>query len=102
VTALYAWLFDAYPSDARITTWWIDADGQSHALLDELTPAFYAQGPRADLHDLCLWLNAQAFSPVELRRTERTDLFLDRTVEVLEVRVRQPAAFPRLFRQTAA
>jgi len=98
---LYAWLFDAYPSDAGMTTWWIDADGRAHALLDDLTPVFYVQGPRADLHDLCLWLRAQALSPVELQRTERTDLFLDRAIEVLEVGVRQPAVFPRLFRQTA-
>jgi DNA polymerase-2 len=39
--------------------------------------------------------------PTALRRTERTDLFLDRAVEVLEVGVAQPAAFTRLFRQTA-
>jgi DNA polymerase-2 len=101
VTTLYAWLFDAYPSDAGITTWWIDADGRPRALCDDLAPAFYVQGPRSDLHDLCLWLRAQAFSPLDLRRTERTDLFLDRAVEVLEVRVPQPAVFTRLFRQTA-
>ena len=98
---LHAWLFDAYPSDAGMTTWWIDTDGRAHALHDDLTPVFYVQGPRADLHDLCLWLRAQALSPVELQRTERTDLFLDRAIEVLEVGVRQPAVFPRLFRQTA-
>jgi hypothetical protein len=60
MTTLYAWLFDAYPSDAGMTTWWIDADGHAHALRDDLTPAFYVRGPRADLHDLCLWLRAQA------------------------------------------
>jgi DNA polymerase II len=101
VTTLYAWLFDAYPSAAGMTTWWIDADGRSHALRDDLTPAFYAQGPRTDLHDLCLWLRSQARAPIRLRRTERIDLFLDRPVEVLEVGVPQPAIFPRLFRQTA-
>ncbi len=88
MTTLYAWLFDAYPSDAGMTTWWIDADGGAHALRDDLTPAFYVRGPRSDLHDLCIWLRAQAFCPVALRRTERTDLFLDRAVEVLEVGVR--------------
>jgi hypothetical protein len=101
VTTLYAWLFDAYPSDAGMTTWWIDADGRAHALADDLTPAFYVRGPRSDLHNLCVWLRAQAFPPIALRRTERTDLFLDRAVEVLKVGVSQPAAFTRLFRQTA-
>ncbi len=62
---------------------------------------FYVRGPRSDLHDLCVWLRAQAFPPTALRRTERTDLFLDRAIEVLEVGVGQPAAFTRLFRQTA-
>jgi DNA polymerase-2 len=105
VTTLYAWLFDAYPSEDGMTTWWIDADGRAHALLDDLAPAFYVQGPRPDLHDLCLWLRAQEramhAAPLQFRRTERADLFLDRSVEVLEVRLRRPASFPRLFRQTA-
>lgn len=101
MTTLYAWLFDAYPSGAGITTWWIDADGHPHALLDDLTPVFYVQGPRSDLHSLCLWLRARAPLPVTLRRTERIDLFLDRSIEVLEVGVPQPAVFARLFRQTA-
>ena len=101
MSALYAWLFDAYPSEAGMTTWWIDADGHAHALADDLTPVFYVQAPRADLHALCLWLRARAPVPVSLQRTERTDLFLDRPIEVLEVGVPQPAAFQRLFRQTA-
>jgi DNA polymerase-2 len=40
-------------------------------------------------------------APVDLRRTRRLDLFLDRQVEVLEVAVHVPAAFPRLFRQVS-
>jgi len=40
-------------------------------------------------------------APVELRLTERLDLFLDRKIEVLEVRVRIPGELPRLFRQAS-
>ena len=38
---------------------------------------------------------------VELRITERIDLFLDRHIEVLEVRVTVPGNLPRLFRQAS-
>ena len=97
---LYAWLFDAYPSADGMTVWFLDGDGRAHALHDRFTPAFYAHGPRQDLHDLCRMLRSRG-APVELRRTERTDLFLDRPLEVLEVGVRIPASLPRLLRQAA-
>src|SRR3972149_2521584 len=80
---LYAWLFDAYPSADGMTVWFLDGDGRAHAL-----------------HDLCRMLRSRG-APVELRRTERTDLFLDRPLEVLEVGVRIPASLPRLLRQAA-
>ena len=100
VTTTYGWLFDAYPEGNAMIIWLIDADGHPHALRDMFTPAFYARGSRDDLHDLCTLLRARR-APVELRRTERLDLFLDRPVEVLEVGVHAPGAFQRWFRQAA-
>jgi DNA polymerase-2 len=100
VPAIYGWLFDVYPSGDGMAVWLIDADGRPHALRDSLAPAFYARGSREDLHGLCEMLRLRR-APVTLRRTERTDLFLDRAVEVLEVCVRVPALFQRLFRQAA-
>lgn len=97
---LSGWLFDVYPADAGVTLWLIDGDGHSHALRDTFTPAFYARGPREDLRAVCQMLRAQQ-APVDIRRTERHDLFLDRAVEVLEVGVRIPTLFPALFRQVA-
>ncbi|MEW6567225.1 MAG: DNA polymerase domain-containing protein [Chloroflexota bacterium] len=101
MTTLFAWLFDAYAVGDDVTVWLIDADGRSHALRDSFAPAFYARGPKPELRALCQMLRARQ-APVELRRSERRDLFLDREVEVLEVRVRIPALLPGLFRQVAA
>ena len=97
---LYGWLFDAYPSGSGMAVWLIDADGQAHMFHDDFTPAFYVRGPRQDLHDLCQMLRARR-APVELDRTERIDLFLDRPLEVLRVGVRSPGLLTRLFRQVA-
>jgi DNA polymerase-2 len=97
---LYGWLFDAYPSETGMAVWFIDADGQASMLHDEFTPVFYVRGPRQDLHDLCEMLRLRR-APVELDRTERIDLFLDRPIEVLRVGVRSPGMFTRLFRQVA-
>jgi DNA polymerase-2 len=100
MTALFGWLLDVYPAGDGMTIWLIDADGRAHALKDRLTPAFYARGPREDLRALCQMLRAR-HAPVTLRRVERRDLFLDREVEVLEVGVLLPAAFPEIFRLAA-
>jgi DNA polymerase-2 len=100
VTTLYGWLFDVYPSGDGVTVWLIDSQGRPHALRDRLTPVFYARGPREDLRAVCQMLRAQR-ARVDLRRTERHDLFLDRQVEVLQVGVPIPVRFPALFRQTA-
>jgi DNA polymerase-2 len=80
--------------------WLLDEEGQSHRMQDTFTPCFFARGPRADLRAVCEMLRTRR-APVTLRRTERLDLFLDHTVEVLEVGIKNPALLPRLFRQIA-
>jgi len=97
---LFGWLFDLYPAGGGMTLWLLDGQGRVRALQDSFTPAFYARGPRHELRALCQMLRAHR-APVELRRTERRDLFLDREVEVLEVGVRVPARLPSLFREVA-
>ena len=98
MATLFGWLFDAYPSGPGMTVWLIDPDGRAHALQDSLTPAFYASGPQEGLRALAESLRGQ---PVDLRHTERTDLFLDRPIEVLEVAVRIPGMLPRLFQRAS-
>ena len=98
MTTLFGWLFDAYPSGQGMAVWLIDQDGRSHLLQDSLEPAFYAQGSADQLRKVCDELRRRG-APVRIRTTERIDLFLDRAVEVLEVRVLQPKLLPSLFNQ---
>jgi len=83
-----------------MTVWFIDNNGGSHALQDHFTPSFYVRGPQEELRAVCQMLRATR-APIDLRRTERIDLFLDHEVEVLEIGVREPILFPNLFRQVA-
>ncbi len=100
MAALHGWFFDAYPAGKGMCIWLIDQQGRPHALGDNFVPAFYVRGPQEELRALCKMLRARR-APVELRRTERRELFLDQDVEVLEVGVRVPGMLPDLFRQAA-
>jgi len=97
---LFAWLFDAYPSGNGMSVWLIDREGRSHELRDRFSPRFYVQGSSDRLRTLSESLVGRR-APVEVRTTERIDLFLDRLIEVLEVRVTVPGHLPRLFQQTS-
>jgi DNA polymerase-2 len=100
VPTLFGWLFDAYPSGEGMRVWLIDPEGHPLGLQDSFVPAFYAHGPGADRQALADSLR-QSCAPVTLRTTERTDLFLDRPIEVLEVGVRQPRLLPQIFQRVA-
>ena len=97
---IFAWLFDVYPSGNGMSVWMIDREGRSHELRDTFHPRFYVQGSSARLRDLSALLAGNR-APVDLRMTERIDLFLDRPIEVLEVRVTVPGRLPRLFRRAS-
>lgn len=94
------WLFDVYPRGNGMLVWLLDEQGQMHALHDSFQPAYYASGPHSDLRAVCRMLRSRR-APVDLKRAHRYDLFLDREIEVLEIRARVPAQLPRLVRQTA-
>jgi DNA polymerase-2 len=81
-----------------MTVWLLDAEGKPHALQDCFTPSFFISGSQEELRAAWRTLRQQG-GPIDLARTERTDLFLDRTIEVLQVRVRQPAQLMRVFRR---
>jgi DNA polymerase-2 len=100
VATLHGWFFDAYPEGSGMRIWILDAQGRSHCLSDSFVPAFYVRGPHQELRALCRMLRSRR-APVDLRRTERRELFLDQDVEVLEVGVRVPGMLPQLFRQVA-
>lgn len=100
MTTLFGWLFDVYPAGDGMTVWLLDPEGQSHQLHDTFTPSFYASGPHEQLRSLCLWMRARR-APVTFKRSEGTDLFLDRPIEVLEIVLQVPGQLRRLFRQVA-
>ena len=97
MTTLFAWLFDVYPSGNGMSVWMIDQAGRSHELRDTFHPRFYVKGSSDRLRDLSTLLAGKR-APVELRMTERIDLFLDRPIEVLEVRVTVPGRLAHFFR----
>ncbi|MGD8815073.1 MAG: hypothetical protein PVI78_11435, partial [Anaerolineales bacterium] len=100
MATLHGWLFDAYPAGQGMRIWIIDAQGRPLCLSDSFVPAFYVRGPQQELRAVCQQLRARR-APVDLRRTERRELFLDQDVEVLEVGVRVPGMLPHIFRQVA-
>jgi DNA polymerase-2 len=81
-----------------MAVWFIDNDGNSLLLHDRFSPSFYVRGPQEELREVCQLLR-KVRAPVDLARTERKDLFLDREIEVLQVSVHVPAVFQRTFRQ---
>ena len=83
-----------------MSVWLIDREGRAHELRDSFSPRFYVQGSSDRLRDLSASLIGKR-APVKLRMTERIDLFLDRKIEVLEVRVTVPGQLPRLFHQAS-
>ena len=96
----YGWFFDAYPSEQGMAVWFIDNDGHSFLLHDHFSPSFYVRGPQEELREVCQLLR-RVRTPVDLARTERKDLFLDREIEVLQVSVHVPGVFQRTFRQVS-
>jgi len=76
-----------------MTLWLIDDDGRTHRLSDSFTASFFVHGSHSELHDLCRMIHA-ARLPVQLRRAKRSDLFLRREIELLEIAVADPARFP--------
>jgi DNA polymerase-2 len=89
---LQGWIFDLYPSPQGMTLWLIEANQKRHRLIDRFAPAFYVRGLPASLKRLEQAL--QRFGPdVACRFTERTDLWENRAVPVLEITVEHPTQF---------
>jgi DNA polymerase elongation subunit (family B) len=75
-----------------MTLWLIEANRKHHRLTDRFTPAFYVRGGHAGLQSLEQALG-QFAGQVACRFTERTDLWENRAVPVLEVTVEHPTEF---------
>lgn len=89
------WLFDCYPAPEGWVVWWITADGRRLRLLDEFSPWFYLQGPRAPLEATVARLQRLRV-PLSCRPAERIELFSGRRQAVLQVFVHRPLLYPQV------
>jgi DNA polymerase II len=99
---LKGWLLDLFAdTQPGIVLWLIGEDGQRHRLTQDFPVTFYAAGEPARLRQLWRFLRAQP-EKVELKRTERRDIFSPGPVQVLEATMPNTAAQPYLFNRVAA
>ncbi len=89
---LQGWILDLYPSPQGMTLWLIEQNQKRHRLIDAFSPAFYVHGSPARLRRLQEALTARSRS-VTCRLTERTDLWQQKALEVLQVTVLHSTEF---------
>jgi len=89
---LQGWIFDLYPSPQGMTLWLIEANQKRHRLIDRFTAAFYVRGLPESLKRLEQALK-RFVADGACRFTERTDLWENRAVPVLEITVAHPTQF---------
>lgn len=95
------WLFDFYADERDgLVLWAALPDGRRLRLHRPFAVTFYAAGPAEQLRTLWRRLRRQE-EVLDLARTERQDLFQERPVSVLAVRVSGPLQQERLFRQVS-
>ncbi len=107
IEEISGWLLDVYaepPGDpagqAGLVIWLLADDGRRLRLRQPFPLTFYAAGPDRRLRLLWRFLKSQPVPPV-LSRCERRELFSERPLTLLAVRVEQPALQPRLFQRVA-
>ena len=102
---LSAHLFDVYPTSGGMALWLLAEGGARLRLVHPWSPRLYYAGAPAALRQAAALLDGSAprrdvREPVTVRRTKRQDL-LQGEVEVVEVTVADPLAFPRLVARLA-
>ncbi len=98
---LTGWLLDLYAdTQPGLVLWLIGEDGQRHRLTQDFPITFYAAGEPARLRQLWRFLKAQP-EKVELKRSERRDIFSPQPVQVLEATLPDTATQPNLFYRVA-
>ena len=113
---LSARLFDVYPASGGMAVWLLAEGGARLRLVHPWSPRLYYAGAPAALRQAAALLGSAALrdsmspgdpaprrgvrEPVTVRRTKRQDL-LQGEVEVVEVTVADPPAFPRLVARLA-
>jgi DNA polymerase-2 len=98
---LQGWLLDLFAdTQPGIVLWLIGEDGQRHRLTQDFPITFFAAGESRRLRQLWRFLQSQP-EKVELKRSERRDIFASQPVQVLEATVPDTAAQPYLFNRLA-
>src|SRR5512135_2550650 len=98
---LTGWLLDLFAdTQPGVVLWLVGEDGQRHRLTQDFPITFYAAGDSVRLRQLWRFLRAQP-EKIELKRTERRDIFAPKPVQVLEATMQQTAAQPNLFQRVA-
>jgi DNA polymerase-2 len=98
---LTGWLLDLFAdTQGGIVLWVVGEDGQRHRLTQDFPITFYAAGVPARLRQLWRFLQAQP-EEVELKRSERRDIFAPQPVEVLQATMPYTAAQPAVFQRAA-
>jgi DNA polymerase-2 len=96
---LTGWLLDLFAeAHGGIVLWLVGEDGQRHRLTQDFPITFYAAGEPTRLRRLWRFLQAQP-EQVELKRSQRRDIFAPKPVDVLEATVPHTAAQPYLFQR---
>jgi len=80
------WILDLYPNQRGMTLWLIDRNQAHYCLTDEFVPAFYVSGSTDKLARLQDAAQTQPLTS-ETELTERIDLWLNATRQVLKVSV---------------
>ena len=96
---LSARLFDVYPTSGGMVVWLLADDGARLRLVHPWTPRLYYAGGRA-AQEQAQGLLGTLREALTLRRTTRRDL-LRGEIEVTEVTVADPMAFPRIVARLA-
>ena len=109
------WLLDVYASPVQepgvqdpegsaqggVLLWLLGEDGERRLLHQPFSITFYIAGPEPGLRAVRRFLENQPI-PLSVLPAERRDLFRREPLPVLAVRVAQPGAQPRLFKQVLA
>jgi DNA polymerase-2 len=89
---LQGWILDLYPNKQGMTLWLIDRNQAHYRLIDDFAPAFYVSGSADKLARLQDAVQKQT-TDLRAQPTERIDLWLNATREVLKLSVLCPTDF---------
>ena len=94
------WLFDVYPSPKGMVLWVITAEGKRLKLLDTFYPSFYCDGPSGEIKRVFSLLSREPI-PVTAEQVERFDLFLNKSIPVIQVTPKDLTQYSGLVKKIA-